>query len=188
MELLQIIQMAKSGTYLFFFFLEEHVSHDATYYTLAQDVQNCMYFVILSHNKTKKSYLQATATSIIRVSLTASSTTVATAVKPTYSAGKAVLKPSSTTSTTIIKPTTTGSTIIKPPSVLGTGLKPSSITGPTIIKATSAPKPLISTATGTISQRTISGTSVPSTSVVKVGIVVRVSVRRLCYVKYLNTK
>ncbi|KAB5539788.1 hypothetical protein PHYPO_G00093190 [Pangasianodon hypophthalmus] len=110
---------------------------------------------------------QATTTSIIRVSLPSSSTTVATLVKPGSSAAKAVLKPSSTTGTATIKPTTTASTIIKPPSVLGTGLKPSSITGPTVIKAPSAQKPPISTTTATISQRTITGTSVPSTSVVK---------------------
>ncbi|XP_017312069.1 transcription initiation factor TFIID subunit 4 isoform X2 [Ictalurus punctatus] len=110
---------------------------------------------------------QPTATSIIRVSLPSSSATVATLVKPASSSGKAVLMPSSTMSTAIINATTTGSTIIKPPSVLGTGLKPSSITGPTVIKATSAQKPPISTAAGTISQRTIAGTNVASTSVVK---------------------
>ncbi|XP_027035352.2 transcription initiation factor TFIID subunit 4 isoform X2 [Tachysurus fulvidraco] len=106
---------------------------------------------------------QATATSIIRVSVPSSSTTVATLVKPTSSTVKAVLKPSSTMATTIIKPTTTGSTIIKSPSVLGTGIKPNTITGPTVIKVTSAQKPPISNTTGTISQRTI---NVPSTSVV----------------------
>ncbi|KAK3516152.1 hypothetical protein QTP70_005398 [Hemibagrus guttatus] len=110
---------------------------------------------------------QATATSIIRVSLPSTSTTVATLVKPTSSTGKTVLKPSSTMATTIIKPTITGSTIIKPPSVLGTGIKPNSITGPTVIKAASAQKPQISNTTGTISQRTITGTNVLSTSVVK---------------------
>ncbi|GAA6095811.1 transcription initiation factor TFIID subunit 4 isoform X1 [Tachysurus ichikawai] len=109
---------------------------------------------------------QATATSIIRVSVPSSSTTVASLVKPTSSTVKAVLKPSSTMATTIIKPTTTGSTIIKSPSVLVTGIKPNTITGPTVIKVTSAQKPPISNTTGTISQRTITGTNVPSTSVV----------------------
>ncbi|KAG7316650.1 hypothetical protein KOW79_020191 [Hemibagrus wyckioides] len=110
---------------------------------------------------------QATATSIIRVSLPSTSTTVATLVKPTSSTGKAVLKPSSTMTTTIIKPTTTGSTIIKASSVLGTGIKPNSITGPTVIKAATAQKPPTSNTTGTISQRTVTGTNVSSTSVVK---------------------
>ncbi|KAF5906543.1 transcription initiation factor TFIID subunit 4-like isoform X1, partial [Clarias magur] len=111
---------------------------------------------------------QATATSIIRVSLPSSSTTVATLVKPASPAIKTVLKPSSTVGTSTIKSSTTGnSTIIKPPSVLGTALKPSSISGPTVIKATSAQKPPISTATGNINQRTVTTTSVSSTSVVK---------------------
>ncbi|XP_046691868.1 LOW QUALITY PROTEIN: transcription initiation factor TFIID subunit 4 [Silurus meridionalis] len=110
---------------------------------------------------------QAAAPSIIRVSLPSSSTTVATIVKPTSSAPKAVLKPSSTTGTALIKSTSIGNTIIKPPSGLGTGLKPSSITGPTVIKSTSVQKPSISTSTGTISQRTITGTNVTSASIVK---------------------
>ncbi|KAM9435725.1 transcription initiation factor TFIID subunit 4 isoform 1-T1 [Clarias gariepinus] len=111
---------------------------------------------------------QATATSIIRVSLPSSSTTVATLVKPASPAIKTVLKPSSTVGTSTIKPSTTGnSTIIKPPSVLGAALKPGSITGPTIIKATSAQKPPISTTTGNINQRTVTTTSVNTTSVVK---------------------
>ncbi|KAI5619850.1 transcription initiation factor TFIID subunit 4, partial [Silurus asotus] len=109
--------------------------------------------------------------SIIRVSLPSSSTTVATIVKPTSSAPKAVLKPSSTTGTALIKSTSIGNTIIKPPSGLGTGLKPSSITGPTVIKSTSVQKPSINTSTGTISQRTITGTNVTTASIVKVRVI-----------------
>ncbi|KAI4899102.1 hypothetical protein NFI96_029751, partial [Prochilodus magdalenae] len=111
----------------------------------------------------------ATATSIIRVSIPPSSANMATIIKPAPSTGTAVLKPTSTPGTTIIQPTSmSGSTIIKPATVLATtGLKPSSTTGTTVIKATAAQKLPSSTSTGSINRRTMSGTTVASTSVVK---------------------
>ncbi|KAK1795905.1 hypothetical protein P4O66_009014, partial [Electrophorus voltai] len=131
----------------------------------------------------------APATSIIRVSLPPSSATVATIIKPASTVGTAVLKPTSTTVASLIKPSSTmgntiikpsavttglgpssatGTTVSKPSSVLGaTGLGPNSATGTTIIKATQ--KLSSNTSTGA-NQRTISATSVTSTSTVKVAI------------------
>ncbi|XP_066533361.1 transcription initiation factor TFIID subunit 4 isoform X2 [Hoplias malabaricus] len=124
---------------------------------------------VTTNIRPQTSQATATATSIIRVSIPTSSTNVATIIKPASSTGTAVLKSTPTTGTTVIKSTSvSGSTVMKPATVLSTTVvKPSSTTGTTVIKTTAAQKPPGSISLGSIHQKTMSGTTVTSTSVVK---------------------